>query len=497
MNKTAKNLAYFSIAVAFVKVIGALTMFLVAHILSPGDYGTWITVLVIGSFSSIVCLGTIESLIKLFPFFSGQGEAEKARALESNVFGSIFLSAAVLIVLGLLFPLFATTTKLLSFTFIIRIMVIAASVSMFSAFYYYRFMAHQDFRLVGIIDSARSLSLFCLIVPFSYFWSLNGAVIAIAVNEICILGISIAMNKKTLGAVPPSFDIQQLKYLIGVGFPITIIWWAYMFQTTIDRVLCMAMLGKQATGWYGLGASIVSALVLVPMILGRVLYPKVNEEIGKNASQNTISEYVIMPARLLGLALPLIIGTLFILTPDVYKLFFSKYMPGAMSAKILLLGAYFICLIRSGVNYLVAIDKQNNVLLYVVASLGLNIGMCYGLVRLHMGIEGIAIGLSVSGFVLTTLIWRSVFKELALPFMAQLREIFFLYLPFVLCAILVFFAPLFQHSLPRHLPSLLGNSMAAAAFTVAYIAIILVVPPLNLWSKGLILRIRTTVLRRS
>jgi O-antigen/teichoic acid export membrane protein len=493
MNKTASNLFYFSIAVVLVKIVGACTTFIVARVLSPGDYGIWVTLLVVGSFSSIICLGTLESLIKLFPFYAGKGETEKASGLESGVLGSIVIAAGVLCAAGATFHFFISSGAALAYVNIIRVMALAAALGVFSAFFYHRFMAHQDFKVVSAIDSLRSVSMFVFIVPCSWLWGLKGAVIAILLNETVMLLVSFIINKRTLGTVLPRFRAGQLFNLVRVGFPITIIWWTYMFQTTIDRLLSMSMLGKEATGYYGLGASIVSALVLIPMVLGRVLYPKVNEEIGKNAGQAELLTYVIMPAQALALVLPVIIGMLVIAVPDLYRLLFTKYVPGILSAQVLLLGAYFICLIRSGVNYLVAIDKQSRVLSYVAASLVVNVGLSVGLVNLGCGITGISIGMSVSGAVLATLLWKSVFVQLQYPFKKQIAEVFYLYLPFFISGALIALAQWTLHPAPTAF-GMFVRAGGAGLFLALYSLAIAFVPPLNTWTKVLYGRIKPVIL---
>jgi O-antigen/teichoic acid export membrane protein len=493
MNKTASNLFYFSIAVVCVKIVGALTTFIVARVLSPGDYGIWVTLLVIGSFSSIICLGTLESLIKLFPFYTGKGETKMATGLESGVLGSIVIASAVICAAGATFHFFISNGAASAYVNIIRVMALAAALGVFSAFFYHRFMAHQDFKSVSAIDSLRSVSMFVFIVPCSWLWGLKGAVIAILLNETVMLLVSFLFNKRTLGSVRPHFNAGHLLKLVRVGFPITIIWWTYMFQTTIDRLLSMSLLGKEATGYYGLGASIVSALVLIPMVLGRVLYPKVNEEIGKNAGQAELLTYVIMPGQALAILLPVIIGTLVIAVPDLYRLLFAKYVPGIVSAQVLLLGAYFVCLIRSGVNYLVAIDRQNRVLSYVAASLVVNVGLSIALVKLGYGITGISVGMSASGAVLATLLWKSVFEQLHYPLKKQIAEVFYLYLPFFISVALI---ALSQWTL-RPAPSALGivvRAGTAVLFLVLYSLAIAFVPPLNTWTKALYGRIKPVIM---
>jgi len=494
VNKTASNLFYFSVAVVVVKIIGALTTFIVAKVLSPGDFGIWVTLLVVGSFSSIICLGTLESLIKLFPFYTGKGETDKARDLESGALGSIVIAAAALCILGATFHFFVSAAgPLAPFIPYIRIIAASSALGVFSAFFYHRFMAHQDFKFVSAIDSMRSVSMFVFIVPFSWLWGLTGAVAAILFNEAVMLLISFFVNKRTLGSVRPQFIPRQLADLVRIGFPITIIWWTYMFQTTIDRVLSISLLGKNQAGYYGLGASIVSALVLIPMVLGRVLYPKVNEEIGKNAGQTELLSYVIMPAQALAILLPVIIGTLVIAIPDLYRLLFAKYVPGILSAQVLLLGAYFVCLIRSGVNYLVAIDKQNRVLAYAAASLFVNVGLSVALVKLGYGILGISIGMGVSGAVLATLLWKSVFKQLGYTFKNQVAGVYTLYLPFLICCALIGLATWAMRPAPQAFGVLI-RSGCAALFLALYCLAIAVIPPLNAWSKALFGRIKPVIM---
>jgi len=473
----------------FVKIVGALTTFLVARILSPGDYGIWVTLLVIGSFSSILCLGTVEALIKLYPFLAGRGNLEEAKAVESGVLGSIILASALLCVAGAVFPIFAVNPGIAAITRLVQIVAAATAFSIFSAFFYHRFMAHQDFRHVSIIDSLRSVTFFLLIVPLSWKWGLTGAAWAIFFNEIVVLSYSLYVNIKILGAVRPTFSPLILRRLISVGFPITVIWWTYMLQTTVDRLLSMWMLGKEATGFYGLGASIVAALVLIPMVVGRVLYPKVNEEIGKNADRSTLEAYVVAPAQALALVLPPLIGVLIILVPDLYGIVFVKYLPGARSAQILLAGAYFACLIRSGVNYLVAIDKQNGVLAIVGASLAVNVALSFLLVKAGLGINGIAMGMTISCMALTSLLWKSVFVQLGLSGRSQALRLFHLYLPFLICLVVAGSLAAARYW-TKSISSLPLDLAGAAIFVVAYGTAIFFVPPLDTWSRDITSRIR-------
>ncbi len=492
MDKIVANFLYSFVAVFLVRFIGGITTFIIARILSPADYGLWVTLLVIASYAPIICLGTVETLVKMFPFFVGRRELEKAKRLESNVLGSLAIAAALLLAAGASFHVFTHAAVIKSLENIIRLMVLAACLALFSGFYYYRFTAHQNFRYVSYIETLRAIGMFALVVPFAWLWGLMGAAMAFTINEFLILSFSYGTNNRILGRLAIGFDLREMRGLVTIGFPITVIWWTYMLQTSIDRLISMSMLGKEATGYYGLGASMVSAIVLIPMVLGRVLYPKVNEEVGRNATPARLNLYVLAPAQGLSLVLPFFIGLLIILTPELFRFFFPKYVPGIASAQILLIGVYFVCLIRTGVNYLVAIDKQNKVLLFVLASLCTNVLASVLLVKLGYSIEGVSVGTSVSGLVLAFLLWKLVFAHLGYSLRKQFRELGYLLMPFSLCMVLSIGLPVLLRAVaPHYLP--LVSYGAAALFMPLYALTVWTLPPLSSWSKGLSSRIKEQV----
>ncbi len=500
MDKTVSNFLYSFVAVFLVRFVGGITTFIIARILSPADYGTWVTLLVIVSYAPIVCLGTMETLVKMFPFYTGRGEIARAARMESNVLGSLALSAALLLAAGATFQFFTHAFDSGQLRFLIRLFSLAAGLAVFSGFYYYRFTAHQNFRYVSYIETLRAVMLFALLVPFSWLWGLRGAAIAYVANELVILSFSYIANNRVLGRCAIRFEPGEMKGLIAIGFPITVIWWTYMLQTSVDRLISMSMLGRAPTGFYGLGASMASAIVLIPMVLGRVLYPKVNEEVGRNADQERLTLYVLAPAQGLGLFLPVLVGTLLLLTPDLYRTFFPKYVPGIASAQILLVGVYFVSLIRTGVNYLVAIDKQNKVLAFVLVSLCANILTGVGLVKLGFSIEGISVGTSVSALMFAALLWKSVFSRLGYPLTRQGLELASLLLPISLCvAVSLALLTAIREFFPHH--GWPVSLCASAVFVAAYVALVRVIPPLAGWSDSLYSRIKGQItgvlLRRS
>ncbi len=116
--------------------------------------------------------------------------------------------------------------------------------------------------------------------------------------------------------------------------------------------------------------------------------------------------------------------------PFIFKVLLPNYNPGMLSAQILILGCFFVCLMQNGANFLIATNRHRTLIKHVLLSLLINVAGNIGLVKEGYGIEGIAVSTGISELIACTLIWRSIFASLGYRACAQWKEIAFLYLPF-------------------------------------------------------------------
>lgn len=483
MRTTLRNVIYVFGASSVSKFIGLFTSFLMPRILEPANYGIWITLLLIVSYAPIVALGTVETLIKQYPYYTGRGDLTRAREVEEGVLGSIALSSLLLLIVGFSFHLLLKLELFQSFSPLILAMVIAASLSLFSAYFYYRFAAHQNFKTYSIIDTIRSFSNFIVLIPFTWLWGLKGAVLGYCFSELFLCVLSAFLSNNICGKIRINFNLKLIWNMIKIGFPITVVWWVYTLQTTAGSVISVSMLGKEEAGYYGLGGSLISMLILIPMAVGQVLYPKVSEGLGRSIGNDDMTLLVITPAQALSLILPVATGVLILLLPTIYHMVFPKYVSGLLSAQILLLGAFFMCLVRTGANFLIASGEQKQLIKYVSISLVAVIAFNISLVKLGLNIEGIALGTAFSGVLFTTLIWKNVFKSFGYDRSGQLKGIFNLYSPFLLSIGLIGILTLV---FPRLLiDTSILPLICIVIFIVLFIIIILFTPPFSKTSRDL------------
>lgn len=437
MGRTLSNIIYAFAGVILGQILGSFNSFFLAKILSPADYGIWMTLLMIGAFSPIICFGTVETLLKEYPFYIGKREIDKAEKLESGVIGSIVIASSVVFSLAIILPAIIPYRWIGVWVVHVRIMMASAGIALFSAFLYHRFAAHQNFKIVAFLDSFRSALIFLVLVTFSWFWGVIGTVVGFFLVESIVCLVSFILNIRNCGRLRIYINISYLWYLIRIGLPISIVWWAYIIQVSVDRGMSMYLLGKEPTGFYSLGMSITSLFILFPQVIGRVLYPKVNESIGRGAGKTEIDMIVMLPTRALSILTPIASMVLIFFLPLLYKNIFYKYYPGLLSAQILLMGISFICIIRGGINYLVSTNRQNKLLYYMVVSIAINISLNYILVKSGLNIFGISVSTVISGVVLCTLIWINVFNSYIYNSKKIWLEILKLFSPIIIMIIIV------------------------------------------------------------
>jgi O-antigen/teichoic acid export membrane protein len=200
---------------------------------------------------------------------------------------------------------------------------------------------------------------------------------------------------------------------------------------SVGRMTAISYLGNTATGYYGVGASIAMLFALVPNMIGRVFYPRVNAQIGAKAELHELRHSVVTPTSAITLLLPLAQALIFFALPPIYNGFLPKYRDGVACAQILILGAFFVSMIRNGANYLIAADMQSRLLKYVLVSVIANAAASIGFAKTGYGINGIAVATSLASGVLAFLIWRRVFIELQYDSRTQFSLFCNFYLPFV------------------------------------------------------------------
>ncbi len=432
-----KNISYYLFAMILSRAIGFLQSFVLAKSLGPANFGVWVTIVLMVSYAPIFHLGTIETLLKKVPYFVGQKDLRGVHEIEGSVLGSLVFSAAFVVVLAVLTPLVLPSTSFNAEVGVTVMVLATIAINYFSQFFYFRFSAHENFKMNGAMDACRAGLSLVLVGGMGWFWGLRGAATGFLLVEIVMAVILAGLNIQAYGKPGISFHRKSIISAVRVGLPITLLWWVLTLTASVDRLVLGGMLGAAAVGYYAFGISLSNILFFVPTVMGRVLYPKMNKHFGQNADVDSMRRLVLAPTLALGTLLVNLQVCLLVGTSLLYNQLLPKYHPGLMAGQILILGSFFFCIFRNAANYLIAADEQRLFLKYVIATLVLNVVFDVGLVKAGFGLEGVAVGTSLAGFFLTTLVWRRVLGGLGFQRRQKWATISGLYLPIIVLIFVV------------------------------------------------------------
>ena len=433
-----KNVTFFLGAVVFAKGFGFLQSFVVAKSLGPAGFGVWVTLLLIVSYSPIVGLGTLEAMVKEVPFYLGRKDLPKVREIEAGVFGSAVLAALVYLALGLVGLFVLPAGFLGAGPMLLSLVFLALTFSAFTTYFYWRFCAYENFKSVASLDFCRSLLAVFLIGGMAWVWGVPGAVVGYLVHEAGVCLAAVWLSIRQHGRPGMSFRPELLWHAVRVGFPITLLWWVLILQGSVDRVVLGSLVGASAVGYFGLGLSLASVLGLLPTVVARVLYPKVSKQFGMESDPDAMKALVLTPTLALAALLVNLQLLLLVFMPILYNTLLPKYHPGLDVGQILILGSFFGCLFRNGANYLVATHKERIFLKYILLTLLFNVVADVAFVKAGWGLEGVALGTSLAGLLLNTLVWRRVLLGLGGAHSEVWPKLLGLYLPLLILAAAVF-----------------------------------------------------------
>ena len=435
---TIRNITFSLVAVIFAKNVGFMQSFVVAKSLGPAAFGVWITLLLVASYSPIVCLGTVEAMVKEVPFYLGRNDLLRVREIENGVLGSIILAASAFVATGLLGFVVLPSDFLGAGPVLLLLVFLTIAISAFNGFFYWRLTAYESFRAVASLDICRSSLAFVFIGGLGWLWGLPGAVVGYLLHEVGVCVGGVWLNVRHHGRPGVDFRPELLWHAVRVGFPITVLWWVLILQTSVDRVVLGSLVGASAVGYFGLGLSLASVLGLLPGVVGRVLYPMVSRQFGKEADPHSMKALVLAPTLALAALLVNLQLLLLVFLPILYNTLLPKYQPGLDVGQILILGSFFGCLFRNGANYLVATHKERIFLEYILLTLLFNVVADVAFVKAGWGLEGVALGTSLAGLLLNTLVWRRVLLGLGGAHSEVWPKLLGLYLPLLILAAAVF-----------------------------------------------------------
>jgi len=428
------------------QALGLIAGFWVARLLGPSDFGIWNAVSLVLVYGAYLEFGALSAMGRDLPFHYGQGDLEKAAALEgaarrTTIFGGLI---AALFVLAFSF-LPSHSSKMA-----LGLQAMAIVLILQQVYTYHRIVlrSHNCFKelsqqqvLLAVVSSG-------LAILFVVFYGFVGRLVAAILAQAVI--VLYALRRNPWIAVP-KFNLPDVWSAMRVGLPILMSGFVLSLLATIDRLMVITFLGEKQLGYFGLALLLTSVVSLIPAIASQVLYPRITHQFGSSGKNvEALRSFILTPPKILSALLPILIGSLYLSLPLGISVLLPSYTPGITAARIVVVGIFFFGILGLTDYFLVTIGKLKQYALFGCIALLLNIILDYLFLQLGYGIEGIALG----GTLITYFFYSIIVIGYALSHYTKrlgdwVRFFMRLWLPFIYMIGLLWFAEMaIEHMMP-------------------------------------------------
>lgn len=389
---------------------------LMAYKLTVDQYGLFYGVFAFFSlFLIIVDMGFTQAVSKFVISLKLKKKFTLINQLISNTYAlqtviSLAIFALVLIFSSVLSKYyFKTNTSLL--LLIMGIWFITAPIpGVFSII----FSSYQNFKVIGIMDTFKSLIVFLLTVIFFYFnFEIYAPFIAYASLHILAFIFFYPIAKRTFVQFNfnpfTKFFTKKVKEIFVYGLFITISNLLWYVMTTTDTIMLTGLRSLEEVGYYQVAIPLAFILFYIINAVNTVVYP-MSSELYEQKKIKMLSEGIgLIYKYFMVLILPLAIVMLFY--PDlVIRLTFSaKYVAAAGALRILSISAIFSSLTLVNNTILTATGFPKKVSKVMIITAIVNI-ILNAILIYYFGIVGAAIATMIS-FIIALVLSLIILKQ--------------------------------------------------------------------------------------
>jgi O-antigen/teichoic acid export membrane protein len=265
--------------------------------------------------------------------------------------------------------------------------------TLFYNLYVVMLRADKDFSLLSRALLFNSAAMFVLVSTLTYFFELRGIFFASLIATLLSFLFIRALTSYRLSV---AFKPVIAGSLFKVGFPILVAGGVYTVLLSIDKIAIIKMLGPRELGYYSIAVLALTYTNTFPKLFGIVLFPNMQEVLGKTGSKKSVLGYVKSAAFMMAYIFPVLLAAAYFLIPLLVHYVLPKYIPGLDSMKILLMGCFFLSLAPLGEKFAIAVNRQVVIIPMVIFAALLGWGLDYFLIKAGYGINGAALGISIA-----------------------------------------------------------------------------------------------------
>ena len=269
-------------------VVGFFTSIIAAKYILPYELGVIQTVMLISVYCSFFHFGVFNGLNRNIAFYEAQQNKGKIQAMVDASWITAIINSFIGIIVSLIALVYYVmhgypTLYLYSIIILFGILIF----SPISTHYETIYRSTRAFMPLGIFLNIRNgvnLLLGFLPVIFGAFGLIFRNAMLPAVNVLLLYRNS-PIKSKTIGRIDEILD------LVRVGFPMLVTGVLYIFFNAADRTIVALTLGPTAVGELALSGMILTAIQVLPVSIGALLYPRASYIYGLSKTSLALKKF--------------------------------------------------------------------------------------------------------------------------------------------------------------------------------------------------------------
>lgn len=434
-NQTALfQISIFSIATYLAEFFFFLRGFFLARILGPETFGLWAQMKLTLMGSRHGSLGANDAMVREVPFFIGKGLSKPANDVkEAAAVINLALSAiaAILIVLFVCLLSDHLNQNVRRAWFILALIFPMRQI-LFFAQTVFRAEKRFDQLSVVILSIAFLTSIFGTISAF--YLGLIGFLVVFALCHVLVL-FAILLSRRPLRL--PDYRPALSFRLIKTGFPIMVSRFLRVLLYNVDQIIIWLLLSRSDLGIYSIQKYIFTVIMLVPIVVSAVFYPRIMEAFGKTGNPEKLAIYLIQPTLVMGWLSSIVLGVMFLLLPLPFKWLLPEYVLSITPGRVLLLASFFSVIANMPMTIHISLRKEKILIGIILISIVLCLVADIIMIKKGYGLTGVALGTTFGFFLFSFFTIGSAAHLLGLSMKSLFSFMALTFIPFLIVLMLL------------------------------------------------------------
>lgn len=325
-----RTLAVYVSSVAALNVASLVGTALAFRWIDPASMGVWHTLLLIGSYLTVVRLGLVNGMGRELPFALGSGDVGRAHAIVSTAYA--FNALCAVVVAAAFLPLLghgAEGPAAAAWRAGIPAMAVVSGTGLYLTFLQATFRSDVEFDRLARVH--RLQALIGLFLPVTvYLFRFPGLCAHAALQAMVV---ALYAHRLRPFPVRPRFDVGLALTLAGTGLPLFAAAYIQTLSLGFDRVILLHHGGVELVGYYAPAVAVTSAMAIVPGAIATYVYPRMSHALGEGKAASVVRRTALRAGALsVATALPLAVVAWFVV-PTAIARFFPQYVPSIAAVR--------------------------------------------------------------------------------------------------------------------------------------------------------------------